>query len=75
MITQITTMTQMNLRNQQLKICGISAAQRRGYAIVEYLLAAAAVIGAILAMHDAVAWKTLQVTVNEMNKVDGIPVE
>ena len=45
----------------------------RGYAIIEYLLVAAAAAGAVLAIRTAVAWKTLQVSVNEINKVDGIP--
>ena len=47
--------------------------QIRGYAIIEYLLVAAAALGAIMAVRTAVAWKTLEVSVNEINKVDGIP--
>ena len=44
--------------------------------MVEYLLVAAAAIGAIMAivMSNAVAWKTLEVSNNEITKVNGIPL-
>jgi len=47
----------------------------RGYSIIEYLLVAAAATGAVLAIRTAVASKTVQVSVNEINKADGIPWE
>ena len=51
-------------------------ASRMGYSIIEYLLVAAAAAGAVWAIQTAVAWKTLEVSVNEINKVnDGIPWE
>ena len=49
------------------------ASRKRGYAIVEYLLAAAAVVGAVLAMQEAVRLKARDVTDNEITKVNEIP--
>ena len=46
---------------------------RRGYAsIIEYLVVAAAVLGAVLAVKTAVAWKTLEVSATEISEVEGI---
>ena len=54
---------------------GDRAYRQRGQAIVEYLLVAVAVLAAVLAVKDAVWWKTLGVSVNEINKVNEIPRE
>jgi hypothetical protein len=43
--------------------------------MLEYFLAATAVVAAVLAVRTAVAWKTLEVSVNEINKVSGIPLQ
>lgn len=62
--------TQINLRNQQFKICEINA--QRGQMIVEYLLIAVAAIGAIVAVSQTVAWKTMEVAEQAASQVDEI---